>query len=63
MKVFNRAVKLGGYNKTINEIAVKVLEDDADRDVLRATGLTIPTGSGYAKGCLFIKTDAATGTK
>ena len=63
MKVFNRAVKLGGYNKTINDIAVKVLEYDADRDVLRATGLTIPTGSGYAKGCLFIKTDAATGTK
>jgi len=30
---------------------------------MRCSGTTVPTGSGYAKGCLFIKTDAATGTK
>ena len=26
--------------------------------MLRASGATVPTGAGYAKGCLFLKTDA-----
>ena len=32
--------------------------------ILLATGTTVPTdgGAGYAKGCLFIDTDVATGT-
>jgi hypothetical protein len=63
MKVFNRPVKLGGHTRVINAITVKVLEYDGDGKVLRATGLTVPTGAGYAKGCLFIKTNAASGTK
>jgi len=63
MKVFNRSIKLGGESRTIDAIAIKVLEYDANGDVLRCTGLTAPTGSGYSKGCLFIKTDAATGVK
>lgn len=63
MKVFNRPIKLGGHSRTINDIAVRVLEYDHEGNVLRASGLTVPTGSGYAKGALFIKTDAATGTK
>lgn len=63
MKTFNRATKLGGYDRTINGISVRVLEYDRSGDVLRCTGTTTPTGSGYAKGCLFIDTDAATGVK
>jgi hypothetical protein len=63
MKVFNRSIKLGGHNRTINDISVRVLEYDHEGNVLRASGLTAPTGSGYAKGALFIKTDAASGTK
>lgn len=63
MKVFNRAVKLGGESRKINSITVRVLEYDLDGNVLRATGTSVPTGTGYAKGCLFIKTDAVTGTK
>lgn len=62
-KVFNRSVKLAGQNRTINGITVKVLEYDGSGKILRCTGTTAPTGAGYAKGCLFIKTDAASGTK
>lgn len=63
MKVFNRPIKLGGHSRTIDSKTVRVLEYDNDGNILRATGTTAPTGAGYAKGCLFIKTDAATGTK
>ncbi len=62
-KVFNRSIKIAGDNVTINAIEVTVLEYDSSGKVLRASGLTVPTGAGYAKGCLFIKTDAASGTK
>ncbi len=42
----------------------KALIYDGDGDILLATGLTTPanTTSGYAKGCLFIDTNVATGT-
>lgn len=41
-----------------------VLLEDALGDILFATGTTVPTNAttGYAKGCLFIDTDVATGT-
>lgn len=61
-KVFNREVKLAGKDMTINSIAVKVLERDGSNYVLRASGTTVPTGAGYAKGALFTKTDAAAAT-
>lgn len=43
---------------------VKVLIKDGDGNALLATGTGVPadTGAGYAKGCLFIDTDVATGT-
>lgn len=58
MKVFNRAIKLGGNNRTIDGKVVRVLEYDHEGNVLRASGATVPTGAGYAKGCLFLETDA-----
>jgi hypothetical protein len=61
MKVFNRAVKLAGEKRVISSTTVQVLEYDKSGKILRATGTTVPTGAGYAKGCIFIKTDAATG--
>lgn len=61
MKVFNRAIKLGGHDRTINSIDIRALEYDVNGNVSRASGTTVPTGSGYAKGCLFVKTDEATG--
>lgn len=58
-KVFNRATKLAGESHKIGTPSVKVLEYDSDNNVLRATGVTVPTDAdeGYAKGCIFIQTD------
>jgi hypothetical protein len=58
-KVFNRPIKLAGHVKTIDAVSVRVLEYDLDGNVSRASGTTVPTGAGYAKGCLFTKTDAS----
>lgn len=57
-------VKLDGTSATINSIAISALLTDASGNILWATGTTVPTdgSSGYAKGCLFIDTDVATGT-
>lgn len=43
---------------------VKVLMYDSDGDILIATGTDVPTDAtdGYAKGCLFIDRDVATGS-
>jgi hypothetical protein len=43
---------------------IKVLIRDGTGDILYATGTDVPvdTTSGYAKGCLFIDTNVATGT-
>jgi len=37
---------------------------DANGDLLMATGITVPSNAqaGFAKGCLFIDTDVASGT-
>jgi hypothetical protein len=58
MKVLNREIKLVGSLKG----SVRVLERDKDGKILLATGTTVPTGAGYAKGAKFIKTDAAAAT-
>jgi len=44
--------------------AVTVLIQDASGKALLATGVTVPTNAtdGFAKGCLFIDTDVASGT-
>lgn len=59
-----KAVHFIGYPKTINSQAITVLQEDADSNVLFATGTVTVTdaGSGYAKGCLYIDTDVAAGT-
>lgn len=64
-KVFNRPLKIGGHAIEVNEVEIQVLEYDGDSKILLCTGTTVPTAdsSGFAKGCLFIKTDAADGTK
>ena len=58
------ALQLAGESETINSIAVTGLISDSNGDLLLCTGLTKPTdaSTGYAKGCLFIDTDVATGT-
>lgn len=63
-KVFNRSLQLSGETKKIGSETVNILQLDAEGNVLLATGTTKPTDttSGYAKGCVFIDTDVATGT-
>jgi hypothetical protein len=63
MKVLNRSLKIAGELRTINGVAVRVLEYDNAGKILRVSGTSVPTGAGYAKGCLFMKTDVVTGTK
>jgi len=56
--------QLLGVVETINSQSVTVLERDASGYVLRATGTVTVSdgGAGYAKGCLYIKTDVGAGT-
>lgn len=58
------ALQATGEAETINSVAVTGILADGNGDLLMATGTTVPTdgSSGYAKGCLFIDTDVATGT-
>lgn len=65
MKVFNRPIKLGGHEREINGVTVQVLQYDGDGNILLCTGTTVPAADseGFSKGGLFIKTDAADGTK
>jgi len=61
---FGKAMLTGvrhGINFASDEM---VLLEDGKGDALLATGTTVPsnTADGYAKGCLFIDTNVATGT-
>ena len=49
---------------TVIASGVTALLLDGAGDAIIATGTTVPSdaGTGYAKGCLFIDTDVATGT-
>ncbi len=54
----------GGDVEKVGAETVTGILADGNGDLLLATGTTVPTDttSGYAKGCLFIDTDVATGT-
>lgn len=56
--------KLLGASVTINSQEVSVNLRDASGNVLHCSGTVTVTdgGAGYAKGCLYIKTDVAAGT-
>jgi hypothetical protein len=53
---------MDGRSEVIDSKTVRVFIRDEAGKILLCTGLTIPTGAGYAKGCLFIDTDVAGGT-
>jgi len=63
-KILNRALKLCGQEQKIGTPYVKILEFDVDGQVSRANGATVPTNAdaGYAKGCIFTKTDGGVAT-
>lgn len=52
-----------GVVTTINSQSIRVYQRDESGNVLSASGTVLVTdaGSGYAKGCSYIKTDVATG--
>lgn len=63
-KIFNRPIVIGGEKKKVGTPSVTVLEYDTTGKVLRAKGTTVPTDAdaGYAKGCIFVDTDASAGS-
>ncbi len=58
------ALQASGATEKIGAETVTPILADGNGDILIAQGTTVPTDttSGYAKGCLFIDTDVATGT-
>ena len=58
-------VQIDGDSRTVGSETVTILLVDASEDIVIGRGATVPTAdtAGYAKGALFIKTDAADGTK
>jgi hypothetical protein len=69
----NTISRMGVGSLSVNELkavgvagatGVTVLMKDSLGKILLATGTTLPADAGttYAKGCLFIDTDVATGT-
>lgn len=57
-------VQLQGAAETINSQTITGLLANSVGDLLFATGTVTVTdgGTGFAKGCLYIKTDVSTGT-
>ena len=56
-------LQIDGKVKTVGGVSVNIILQDENEKVLFCTGLSLSTGAGFAKGCLFAKTDAATGVK
>ena len=63
-KVVNVLMQLLGNTETINSQSIIVLEKDSAGKVTRCKGTVTVTdsGNGYAKGCLYTKTDVVSGT-
>jgi len=64
-KILNRALKLCGQEQKIGTYSIQILEFDVNGMVMRAQGINVPANgdAGFAKSCLFVKTDAEAGTK
>ena len=58
------ALQFSGHTTVINSQTVTPLLADPSGDLLWVQGTVTVTdgGTGYAKGCMYIKTDVATGT-
>lgn len=58
------SMQIDGHLKTPGTTEVLSLVEDVNEKIQFCTGTTVPAAeAGYSKGCLFIKTDAADGTK
>ncbi len=57
-------VKIDGNDTTIDSVDVEIIVADDQDNALICRGLTVPSAdAGYAKGAIFIKTDAGDGVK
>lgn len=58
-------LRLDGKSEVVNAITLQSYFKDTNGNIFYCTGLTVPTADsvGFSKGSLFIKTDAADGTK
>jgi hypothetical protein len=58
------ALRLDGVSQVVGTPSVTVLMTDSDENVLMARGTTVPTDTdaGYAKGCLFVDSNASAGS-
>jgi hypothetical protein len=58
------AMQYSGHTATINSQTITPYVADQNGDLLLCTGTVLVTdgGTGFAKGCQYIKTDVATGT-
>lgn len=63
--IFRGKLRIAGRSQAPDTTTVTVVLENASNDVLIATGTTKPVDAetGFAKGCLFIDTDVATGLK
>lgn len=66
-KPFNRirnGVRIDGNDTVIDNVDIEVIIEDDSNNILIARGNTVPDADpGFAKGCTFIKIDAANGTR
>lgn len=58
-------LKLHGRSETVGVETINIYLKNEDDNIVLCSGTTVPTAdtAGYAKGALFIKTNAADGTK
>lgn len=56
-------LKLTGETATVGATSVSILMKDINGRPILCSGTSVPSGAGYAKGGLFIKTDATTGVR
>ena len=57
-------VRIDGNDVTIDGADIEIILEDGEEKILMARGTTVPSAdAGFAKGCIFIKTDAGNGVK
>ncbi len=58
------SLQVDGFTKKVGTPIVTVLKWNPAGDISEAQGATVPTDTdaGYAKGCVFIKTDGGVGS-
>ena len=57
-------VRIDGNDVTIDGADIEIILEDEAENILMGRGTTVPSAdAGFAKGCIFIKTDAGNGVK